>query len=57
MPTERKYRWFFLYGFGKNERTNIDSTELRFFQEIAKDLLGFDDRRLETALLAGSGKK
>jgi hypothetical protein len=46
-------RWFFLYGFGKNERANIDQDELRLFQEVAKELLGFDDRRIAKALSAG----
>lgn len=46
-------RWFFLYGFGKNERANIDRDELKFFQEVAKDLLGFDDRQIAKALSAG----
>jgi hypothetical protein len=46
-------RWFFLYGFGKNERANIDRDELKFFQEVAKELLGFDDRQIAKALSAG----
>ncbi|MFZ5615533.1 MAG: type II toxin-antitoxin system RelE/ParE family toxin [Pseudomonadota bacterium] len=46
-------RWFFLYGFGKNERANIDRDELKLFQEVAKELLGFDDRRIANALSAG----
>ena len=46
-------RWFFLYGFGKNERANIDKDELKVLQEIAKDLLGFDAKQLTSALVAG----
>jgi hypothetical protein len=46
-------RWFFLYGFGKNERANIDEEELKFLQETAKELLAFDDRQLAIALSAG----
>ena len=46
-------RWFFLYGFSKNERSNIDKDELRVLQEVAKELLGFDDRQLSIALAAG----
>lgn len=42
-----------MYGFGKNERTNIDQDELRLFQEVAKELLGFDDRQIAKALSAG----
>ena len=46
-------RWFFLYGFGKNERANIDNDELKMFQEVAKEFLEFNDSQLETALTAG----
>ena len=46
-------RWFFLYGFEKNERDNIDADELKMFQEVAKDLLAFDDGQLAAALAAG----
>ena len=46
-------RWFFLYGFGKNERASIHKDELKLFQEVAKDLLGFDDRQIAKALSAG----
>ncbi|MEW5837321.1 MAG: type II toxin-antitoxin system RelE/ParE family toxin [Pseudomonadota bacterium] len=45
-------RWFFLYGFGKNERANISKDELKVLQEVAKDLLGLDDKQLTTALMA-----
>lgn len=45
--------WFFLYGFGKNDRSNIDKDELRFFQELAKDLLGFDEKQLQVAISTG----
>lgn len=53
VATKLADRWFFLYGFGKNERANIDKDELKVLQEVAKDLLGFDDRQLATALVAG----
>ena len=46
-------RWFFLYGFNKNERSNIDKDELRALQEVAKELLGFDSRQLSAALESG----
>lgn len=46
-------RWFFLFGFNKNERANIDNDELKALQEMAKELLGFDDQQLEAALAAG----
>lgn len=53
VATKMADRWFFLYGFGKNERVSIDKDELKVFQEMAKELLGFDDRQLATALTAG----
>lgn len=53
VATKMADRWFFLYGFSKNERANIDQDEMKIFQELAKELLGFDDRQLATALEAG----
>ncbi len=53
VATKMADRWFFLYGFSKNERANIDQDELKIFQELAKELLGFDVRQLATALEAG----
>lgn len=53
VATKMAGRWFFLYGFNKNERLNIDKDELRVLQEVAKELLEFDDRQLNTALDAG----
>ena len=40
-------------GFSKNERSNIDKDELRVLQEVARELLGFDNRQLAVALAAG----
>ncbi len=45
--------WFFLYGFGKNERSNINEDELKAFQEMAAEFLGLNDKQLETALNSG----
>ena len=53
IATKMADRWFFLYGFGKNERANIDKDELKVFQEVAKEYLGFNDCQLMTALSAG----
>lgn len=46
-------RWFFIYGFSKSERSNIDEDELRALQELARTLVGLDDRQLAAALEAG----
>jgi len=45
--------WFFLYGFAKNERADIDKNELEALQQVAAELIGFDDHRLAIALAAG----
>jgi hypothetical protein len=43
VATKLAERWFFLYGFGKNERATINQDELKVFREMAKELLSFDD--------------
>jgi hypothetical protein len=53
VATKLADRWFFLFGFGKNEQANIDKDELKFFQEVAKDLLALSDAQLQAAVLAG----
>ncbi len=50
VTTKQGSHWFFLYGFSKNERSNIDKSELRFLQEVAAELLGLDDRQIAVAL-------
>lgn len=52
VATRMSGRWFFLYGFNKNERSNINKDELRVLQEIAGELLGLDDHELAVALAA-----
>jgi len=39
VATNRGDRWFFVFGFGKNERDNISVRELQALQAIAADLL------------------
>lgn len=47
-------RWYFMFGFDKNERANIDQSELQALQEIAKDLLRLDDKAIASALATHS---
>lgn len=49
-----KDRAFFLYGFGKNERANIDEDEVEGFEEYGAILLGLTQGQL-TGLI-GEGK-
>jgi hypothetical protein len=40
----------FLYGFGKNEKSNIDKTELQYFKKLGNDLLALNSVQLEQFL-------
>ncbi len=46
-------RWFFLFGFEKNDRDNIDARELASLQSIARVLLKMKPRQLDQAVEAG----
>ena len=39
MATNRDDRWFFVFGFKKNDRANISDAELEALQKIAFDLM------------------
>lgn len=51
--TKMSDRWFFLYGFNKNGRANIDMDELKALQELASELLSFNDQKLVLVLISG----
>ena len=53
VATRRAERWFFVYGFRKNERENVTDIELKALQGLAKELLSLDDSGLIRALAAG----
>ena len=36
----------FLYGFGKNERDNINKSELNYFKKLGNDLLALDEEQI-----------
>ncbi len=50
LATRYEERWFFLYGFNKNERSNISKKELKALQELGQDLLNLSKTRLSLAL-------
>ena len=49
LVTNRNDRWFFVYGFEKNERVNISEKELESLKKLAKDLLGLTSVQIATA--------
>jgi hypothetical protein len=53
VATKLADRWFFLFGFAKNERDSIDERELAILQMSAETLLEMDLRSLERAIRAG----
>ena len=53
VATKFEQRWIFLFGFEKNERSNIDASELKVLQELASSLLGLDQQAIAVAINAG----
>ena len=47
-------RWFFVFGFEKNERANISAEEKEALQAIAQDLLSRTGTELDVAAQDGS---
>ena len=52
VATNNLNRWFFLFGFEKNERDNISAKELAALKAVAADLLRLGVARLEAAVAA-----
>jgi len=50
-------KWFFLFGFGKNERENISNDELIQLQGTARLLLHLSETDIEKLLLIGELKE
>jgi len=44
-------RAIFLYGFGKNEKENIDKVELQYFKKLGNDLLGLTTAQLKRSVV------
>jgi hypothetical protein len=54
VATRRASRWFFVFGFEKNEKANVTSTELEALQWLAKQLLDLSVAQMEVAVQDGS---
>jgi len=50
VATNKGSRWFFVFGFEKNDRANIASDELEALQNIATELLALSGRELGQAV-------
>jgi hypothetical protein len=51
IASNRKDRWVFLYGFAKNERSNISGKEQEALRKLAGDLLTATPKTIETMTL------
>ncbi len=54
VATNKGNRWFFVFGFEKNERANIADDELEALRDIAEQLLVRTGRQLDEAVEAGA---
>lgn len=54
VATNKGNRWFFVFGFEKNERANISDEELEGLQLIAADLLARTGPQLDEAVADGA---
>lgn len=54
VATNKGNRWFFVYGFEKNDRANITDDELEALQDIAHELLARTAGQLGEAIKDGS---
>lgn len=53
VATNCESRWFFLFGFEKNERSDIAQDEKEVLQLLAEDLLSRCDEELDAAVADG----
>ena len=53
LATNRDNKWFFVFGFEKNELENISEKELATLKMLAKDLLGMTAAQIEVAVGEG----
>jgi hypothetical protein len=53
VATNKGNRWFFVFGFEKNERPNVTAKELEALQKIAADLLRLTPADLDVLVESG----
>jgi hypothetical protein len=54
VATRKASYWFFVYGFEKNERSTVSSTELEALQTLAAELLALTDQQLDRSVEDGA---
>lgn len=53
IATNKGNRWIFVFGFPKNERSNIDKDEAEALKKLAEHLLSLTTQALDKARRAG----
>jgi len=53
LATNKHDKWFFIYGFAKNERDNISRQEVRALRALVKSLLVLNVEQIHNAKLTG----
>ena len=54
LATNLRNKWFFVFGFEKNEMENISAKELLTLKMLANDLLGMSAAQIKVAVQEGS---
>lgn len=54
LATNRNDRWFFIFGFEKNERENISDNKLESLKKLANNLLGLTATQIAVAIGEGA---
>ena len=54
IATNKGTRWFFVFGFEKNDRANIADNELEALQDLAQELLARSSNQLNEAVQDGT---
>ena len=57
VATNKGSRWFFVFGFEKNERDNIQNDELEALQTLAADLLTLSGSQLDSQVEKGASQE
>lgn len=54
IATNKGNKWFFVFGFEKNDRANITDSELEALQDLAQELLARSGKQLDEAVQDGT---
>ena len=50
LATNKSNKWFFIYGFAKNEKSNITDAEEKALKQLTKDLISMNSDKIAVAI-------